>query len=378
MLQAGYQVVDFSMQHAENKPSPWESFFVHNVDYHQNHGLTGKLKAGIDFIYNAEACSKLNTLLLAQRPDIVHFHNIYHQLTPALIGVAKRFGGKTVLTAHDYKIVCPSYTMLRDGHVCDDCLTGSVSNAFRHRCQQGDTFKSLLLSLEAYWQKFAQNYAMLDCIIAPSEFMRQTLLRKLPRSRIETIVNGIDASATIPGDTAGDYFLYIGRLSREKGVATLALAQQKMRQMMPLKIVGDGPLGNDLRARFSGPEFLGYMRHGEALNALIRGARAVIVPSEYYENCSMSVLEAMAFGRPVVGGNIGGIPEQIRDGIDGYLVEPGDADALARIMDGLAANPQQAREMGINARQRLEEKYDLARHMQVLQELYQQLVGEAK
>ncbi|HCE9041093.1 TPA: glycosyltransferase family 4 protein, partial [Klebsiella michiganensis] len=97
-----------------------------------------------------------------------------------------------------------------------------------------------------------------------------------------------------------------------------------------------------------------------------------------YENCSMSVLEAMAFGRPVVGGNIGGIPEQIRDGIDGYLVEPGDADALARIMDSLAANPQQAREMGINARQRLEEKYDLARHMQVLQELYQQLVGEEK
>ena len=96
-----------------------------------------------------------------------------------------------------------------------------------------------------------------------------------------------------------------------------------MQQSMPLKIVGDGPLGSDLRARFSGPEFLGYMRHGDALNALIRGARAVIVPSEYYENCSMSVLEAMAFGRPVVGGNIGGIPEQIRDGIDGYLVEPG-------------------------------------------------------
>lgn len=149
-----------------------------------------------------------------------------------------------------------------------------------------------------------------------------------------------------------------------------------MQQSMPLKIVGDGPLGSDLRARFSGPEFLGYMRHGDALNALIRGARAVIVPSEYYENCSMSVLEAMAFGRPVVGGNIGGIPEQIRDGIDGYLVEPGDADALARIMDSLAANPQRAREMGINARQRLEEKYDLARHMQVLQELYQQLVGK--
>lgn len=378
MLQAGYQVVDFSMLHAENKPSPWEEFFVHNVDYHDSHGLMSKIKAGVDFIYNAEACAKLNTLLLRERPDIVHFHNIYHQLTPAVIGVAKRFGCKTVLTAHDYKIVCPSYTMLRDGHVCEECLTGSVINAFRHRCQQGDTFKSLLLSLEAYWQKFAKNYAMLDCIIAPSEFMRQTLLRKLPDARIEVIVNGIDANSTVPGETAGDYFLYIGRLSREKGVPTLAQAQQKMQEAMPLKIVGDGPLGADLRARFNGPQFLGYMKHGEELNNLIRGARAVAVPSEYYENCSMSVLEAMAFGRPVIGGNIGGIPEQIRDGVDGYLVEPGNSDALAQLMDKLAADPELARNMGINARQRLEEKYDLARHMQVLQALYEQLVGEKK
>ncbi|HBU4073809.1 TPA: glycosyltransferase family 4 protein, partial [Klebsiella pneumoniae] len=114
------------------------------------------------------------------------------------------------------------------------------------------------------------------------------------------------ANSTVPGETAGDYFLYIGRLSREKGVPTLAQAQQKMQETMPLKIVGDGPLGADLRARFSGPQFLGYMKHGEELNNLIRGARAVVVPSEYYENCSMSVLEAMAFGRPVIGGNIGG------------------------------------------------------------------------
>jgi glycosyltransferase involved in cell wall biosynthesis len=244
--------------------------------------------------------------------------------------------------------------MLRDGHVCEECLTGSVINAFRHRCQQGDTFKSLLLSLEAYWQKFAKNYAMLDCIIAPSEFMRQTLLRKLPDARIEVIVNGIDASSTVPGETAGDYFLYIGRLSREKGVPTLAQAQQKMQETMPLKIVGDGPWAKTCAPALVG-QFLGYMKHGEALNNLIRGARAVIVPSEYYENCSMSVLEAMAFGRPVIGGNIGGIPEQIRDGVDGYLVEPGNSDALAQLMDKLAADPQQARRMGINARQRLEE-----------------------
>ncbi|MGL4724406.1 MAG: glycosyltransferase family 4 protein [Scandinavium sp.] len=375
MAQAGHQIIDFSMQHPENAPSEWSEFFVHNVDYHGSHSLWDKVQAGKDFIYNSRAVEKFNALLLAEKPDVVHFHNIYHQLTPALIGVAKRFGCKTVLTAHDYKIVCPSYTMLREGKVCELCLTGSVFNAYKHRCQEGERGKSLLLSLEAFWQKIARNYQMLDVIVAPSEFMRQTLLRKLPESRIEVIVNGIDTAST-PGDTPGDYFLYIGRLSREKGVATLAEAHQKMQESLPLKIAGDGLLFDDLRARYPKPEFLGYQQQGEGLNALIRNARAVIVPSEYYENCSMSVLEAMAFGRPVVGGNIGGIPEQIRDGQDGRLFTPGDAGALATILDQLVRDPEQAREMGQSARLRLEQKYSLSQHMQALQALYLQLNGQ--
>jgi len=373
MTQAGYQIIDFSMQHDENMPSEWSDFFVHNVDYHGSHSVWDKLQASKDFIYNSRACEKFNTLLLQEKPDIVHFHNIYHQLTPALIGIAKRFGCKTVLTAHDYKIVCPSYTMLRDGKVCDACLTGSVFNAYRHRCQQGERGKSLLLSLEGLWQKIAKNYAMLDVIVAPSEFMRQTLRRKLPKSRIDVIVNGIDTEATAPGADAGDYLLYIGRLSREKGVATLAEAHQKMQESMPLKIAGQGPLYDELRAHYAKPEFLGYQQQGEALNTLIRHARAVIVPSEYYENCSMSVLEAMAFGRPVVGSDIGGIPEQIRDGLDGRLFTPGDIDALTHILDELVRHPQQAREMGSSARQRLINKYSLSHHMQALQALYLQL-----
>lgn len=374
MMQAGHEIIDFSMEHPENLPSAWSEFFVHHVDYHHNHSLWNKLQAGKDFIHNARACEKFNALLLREQPDIVHFHNIYHQLTPALIGIAKRFGCKTVLTAHDYKIVCPSYTMLHDGKVCDACLTGSVFNAYKNRCQQGERGKSLLLSLEALWQKWAKDYTWLDAIIAPSEFMRQTLLRKLPNARIDVIVNGIDTRLTAPDESVGEYFLYIGRLSREKGVATLAEAHQKMNNPLPLKIAGNGLLNDDLRARYSKPEFLGYMQQGEALNALIRNARAVIVPSEYYENCSMSVLESMAFGRPVVGGNIGGIPEQIRDGIDGRLFTPGDADALADILDELVSNPQQAREMGINARRRLEDKYALSHHMHQLQALYQNLI----
>ncbi|TBL76925.1 glycosyltransferase family 1 protein [Obesumbacterium proteus] len=372
---AGVTVVDFSMQHEKNAPSDYAKWFVSNVDYHGNSGIVGKIKTAINFIHNAEACRKFNDLLLLEKPDIVHFHNIYHQLTPSIIAIAQRFGCKTVLTAHDYKIVCPSYTMLRDGHVCEACLEGSVFNAFRYRCQEGSAGKSLLLSLEAMWQDLARNYHKLDAIISPSAFLREKVIRKITDVPVEVIVNGIDDTQPM-GDIRDDgYFLFIGRLSREKGVATLAQAHRLMQHPLPLKIAGDGPLLQDLRARFPEAEFLGYQQQGEGLNNLIRHARAVIVPSEYYENCSMSVLEAMSFAKPVVGGNIGGIPEQIRDRQEGRLFEPGNAEQLAGILDELAQNPDDARALGERARQRLENKYSLRVHMDALIALYHKLLS---
>lgn len=375
LKKAGVQVIDFSMQHEKNFPSEYADFFVKNVDYHTDSNLLGGIKTAVNFIHNAEACRKMQVLLQKERPDIVHFHNIYHQLTPALIKVARNFGCKTVLTAHDYKIVCPSYSMLRDGKVCDACITGTVFNAFRYRCQEGSAARSLLLSLEATWQYIAQNYQALDVIVSPSAFLRGILLRVLPHSRIDVIVNGVDDSR--PVEMTGDegYMLYFGRLSREKGVATLLAAHQKMRNPAPLKIVGHGPLHDELIAKYPDVDFLGYVQQGEALDQLIKHARAVILPSECYENCSMAVLEAMSLGKPVIGSRIGGIPEQIRDGIEGILFTPGNTQALAEAMDTLVEDPEKARVMGINGRQRLSEKYALSGHMETLQALYKELLG---
>ncbi|UPT57433.1 glycosyltransferase family 4 protein [Dickeya zeae] len=373
---AGVEVMTFSMQHENNFPSDYAAYFVDNVDYHQRSGVVGAIKTAVNFIHNSQACKNLRALLHQEKPDIVHFHNIYHQLTPSLISVARECGCKTVLTAHDYKMICPSYTMLRDGNVCDACVTGSVFNAFKYRCQQGSASKSLLLSLEAGWQAIARHYQQLDAIISPSEFLRGQLLRKLPHLRIDVIVNGINDDLPLEADEDDGYLLFIGRLSREKGVATLARAHQQMKNNMPLKIVGNGPLYDELVAQFPDVEFLGYKQQGEELNRLIKRARAVVVPSEYYENCSMSVLESMAFAKPVVGGRIGGIPEQIRDKVDGILFEPGNVQALAEILDYLALNPQQAKEMGRNARQRLSEKYSLNKHTAALLALYQEIISK--
>ncbi|EBL5610413.1 glycosyltransferase family 4 protein, partial [Salmonella enterica subsp. enterica serovar Typhimurium] len=291
------------------------------------------------------------------------------------IKVARNFGSKTVLTAHDYKIVCPSYSMLRDGKVCDSCITGTVFNAFRYRCQEGSASKSLLLSLEATWQYIAQNYQALDVIISPSVFLRGILLRTLPNSRIDVIVNGVDDSRPLAEVSDEGYMLYFGRLSREKGVATLLEAHKKMQNSAPLKVVGHGPLHDELAAKYPDVEFLGYVQQGEALDKLIKHARAVILPSECYENCSMAILEAMSLGKPVIGSRIGGIPEQIRDGIEGILFEPGNAQELANAMDALADSQEKARNMGLHGRARLSEKYALSKHMDTLQALYKELLS---
>jgi len=374
LKEAGVEVIDFSMQHEKNFPSDYADYFVSNVDYHKEGGLLAGVKTAISFIHNREACKKMQALLEQTRPEIVHFHNIYHQLTPALIKVARHFGCRTVLTAHDYKIMCPSYSMLRDGKVCDACVTGSVFNAFRYRCQEGSAAKSLLLSLEATWQYIAQNYQALDVIVSPSEFLRNELKRSLPDSRIDVIVNGIDDSHTPEAGADQGYLLYVGRLSPEKGVPTLTRAHQLMRNKMPLKIVGHGPLYDEMVVDYPNAEFLGYVQQGPALDALIQNARAVVLPSECYENCSMAVLEAMSFARAVVGARIGGIPEQIRHGVEGLLFEPGNAQDLADALDVMAENPAQAHEMGLKGRVRLCQKYSLRKHMETLQSLYRELL----
>ncbi|CAK1924881.1 glycosyltransferase family 4 protein [Vibrio crassostreae] len=375
LMDRGFSVIDFSMAHNDNLVSDYSASFVNNVDYHANATLLSALKTAMRFVHNIEACEKLSELIATEQPDIVHFHNIYHQLTPSIIKVAKQAGCKTVLTAHDTKIACPSYTMYRDGHTCEACLQGSVFNALRYRCQQGSWFKSGLLVVEALYQSLAQNYQSLDVIVSPSQFLANIIRRKLPNNRIEVIVNGINENVDQQDVADHRYFLYLGRLSQEKGVATMVAAYELSNQSIPLKIAGTGPLADSLSGKQSKVEWLGF-KTGPDLHLLIKQASAVIVPSECYENCSMSVLEAMSYGKPIIGANIGGIPEQVRDGKEGRLFEAGNAHDLANVMDEFAIRPELTKYYGEQARQRLESRYSLRAHHQQLVDLYQNLLGE--
>ena len=159
--------------------------------------------------------------------------------------------------------------------------------------------------------------------------------KRIPRNKIRVLNNGIDLDQFQSNFDDGGYALYFGRLSKEKGVKTLLKAHAGMDKKYPLKIVGTGSLGDVLKREFTDAEFWGYKSGGE-LNEIIRNAAFVVVPSECYENCSMVVLEAMAFGKPIIGSRIGGIPEQVEDGKTGLLFEMGNVEQLARKMKILA------------------------------------------
>jgi glycosyltransferase involved in cell wall biosynthesis len=368
LLSRGHAVADFSMRDPRNLPSPTAGFFVSARDYGSGGGLRDKLRSAAAFVHSGEAVANLSRLVDQERPALAHMHNIYHQLTPSIIRLLRRRGVKTVLTLHDFKLVCPSYLMLRQGAICERCLDGGVRHAFASGCQDS-RLKGLLLTAEAYFHSWMKSYEAVDRFIAPSRFVADMVGRRVPRERITVLPNGIDLDEYRPEWRDEGYALYFGRLSREKGVVTLLAAHAGLDRPMPLKIVGTGPLAQELKARHPRAEFLGY-KSGAELRGLVAGASFVVVPSEWYENCSMVVLEAMALGKPVLGSRIGGIPEQVEDGITGLLCAMGSQEELARKMAELWGDPERRAAMGRAARQRAEAVFSLRAHCQGLLEIY--------
>jgi glycosyltransferase involved in cell wall biosynthesis len=373
---SGIEVVDFSMKDDRNVHSEFAHYFVENQSYataQQERGV-GRLKAAVKIVHSREAVRKITTLLEKVRPDILHCHNVYHQLTPSIIGAAKRVGVRVVLTLHDYKTVCPTYLRLREGKPCSECLTHGPIRVITTRCADGSLAKSALLYAEAAVQNVLGNYQRVDAVIAPSEFMRSSVspLRFRP-DRVHVIYNGVDTSVVAASTQDDNYALYVGRLVPEKGIETLLQAHSRVSDQVELRVVGAGPLESEIRARFPAAKFLGFLS-GPDLEAQLRNASVIVVPSIWYENCPMSILEAMAVGKSVIGANIGGIPELISDGVTGFLFEPGNEDDLRNRLMRLMTQPTLRAEFGRAARIRAEKQFSLRSHNEALLQLYSNLI----
>ena len=371
LVNKGYHVIDFSMQDERNFDSVYAGLFVDNINYESTEGFSRKLKTALSFIHSAEAVRKLEKLLKQERPDVAHLHNIYHQLTPSIITVLKRHGIKVALTLHDYKLLCPSYLALNHGHICTACNGKAFWKSVTHHCQDS-RMQELLLAGEGLWHLWRRSYEAVDVFIAPSQFLADLTSRRIPQEKIHILRNGINLDEYSSPYADRGYILYFGRLSKEKGIRTLMEAHSKLNSAIPLQVVGSGPLAESLQSAYPDVQFIGY-KTGTELHDLIREAALVVVPSECYENCSMSVLEAMASGKAVIGSNLGGLPEQIEDGVSGFLFEPGNAHDLAEKMARLMQDKILRQDMGMAGRKIIEEKFSLHEHGDKLICIYKQL-----
>lgn len=373
MRQHQVDVVEFSMADPRNRPSMYASYFVSPKDYRSN-SRARRLRSALSFIHSREAVDKISNLIRDQKPDLLHCHNIYHQLTPSIINAASRAGIPIVLTLHDYKVICPVYTRLSNGEVCTKCSDGRYETLLTQRCANGSVAQSGLLWAEARFHAAAGSYRRVDKFIAPSRFMRDAVVPLLGESRVVYIPNGVDTTRIAPSREDKGFALYLGRLSPEKGVETLLRAHAADNAAWRLVVAGSGPLQGKLQSEFPSVEFTGHLT-GEDLETKLREASVIVVPSEWHENNPLSVLEAMAHGKPIVASDIGGLPELVRHGRTGLLFEPGNAQQLSSYVRILLGDPDLRRKLGNEARKIAETEYSLERHGAALLSLYESLTA---
>lgn len=373
----GWETAVFTMHHPLNEPSPLSEYFADELEFGNAYSKWQKLKMAGKVIYSWEAKAKLEKLLKNFEPDIVHTHCIYHHLSPSVLSLLRSRGIPSVMTAHDLKLACPAYKMLNKNGVCEKCKNGNLLHLIKNRCIHNSLGASSLVAVESAIHKIFKLYKKnLDRVIAPSKFFKDKLIEwGWSSEQIVYIPNFIDINSYIPKYEAGDYFLYFGRLAPEKGVDTLIKAA--IDSDVKLLIAGTGPYESELRKLVpedsSQIEFLGFCS-GDKLWDLIRNARAIVLPSQWYENAPISVLEAYASGKPVIGARIGGIPEMLEEDKTGYLFESGNRVELSGKLEKVKNLPDDTiSNMGKAAREYVSMTFTAQRYMDDMLALYRSL-----
>jgi glycosyltransferase involved in cell wall biosynthesis len=373
---AGWSVVPFAMNHRLNVGGSERSEFVTELEYGRDgEGLTASVRKGLKAVYSFEARRKLGRLIDRSTPDVCHAHNVYHHLSPSILSLVHRRGIPLVMTLHDLKLACPAYSMLSHDGVCERCRDGRLYQVVKHRCMKGSLALSALVMLESYLHRMLGSYLRnVDRFLVPSRFYISKLVEwGYPAERFEYVPNFVAADSFEARYAPGTRFVYFGRLSREKGIATLIRAAAAAK--VGVDVIGTGPAEPELRAVAVGHDvrFLGFMT-GAKLNAAVASARAVVVPSEWYENAPLSVLEGAALGKPLIVARIGGLPELVVDDASGWSFESRSVEELAARLRRVAELPDdEVAAVGMAARRRIEDEFSPQRYLERIRSVYGRL-----
>ncbi len=360
----GHDVIHFAIQDPRNRTSPQAKYFPSPLDY-RGLGPLGALRKAPRIlggtVYSFESRDKLRDLVRDLRPDVAHLHLIDHHLSPSVVHALRDACVPMVFTAHDYKLICPNYQMYvaARGEICGRCVPGQYHRCVTRKCMKDSYAASALAAGAMYLHKALRIYEdNLSAIVYATDFVRAKLIEGgMPAEKLAHVPMYIPIGKFSPRTTPGDYIAYAGRLSPEKGLRTLLRAMKTLPDVR-LVLLGDGPDRAALEAMtrelaLTNVEFTGFLE-GDAYVKRLAGARALVLPSEWYETCGLVIWEAQALSRPAIGARIGGIPESIDDDENGLLFTPGDADDLAAKIRRLMDSPAEALAMGARGRARVE------------------------
>ncbi|MFA7365433.1 MAG: glycosyltransferase, partial [Patescibacteria group bacterium] len=355
----GHQVAIFSMHHPKNNPSPWDRYFVSRISFNEAK-LRDRIIAPFRIIYSLEAKRKFKKIIKDFKPDIIHIHNVYHQISPSILDVAKKYKIPVVMHLHDYKLICPNYQLFVDNKICYRCKGGGYYNCIKHKCFKKSLLQSILATVEMWFHHKVLNIYKknISQFIAPSDFMRKTVVDfGIDSEKVSLVYNFSEELEVDNNAEVENYGLYFGRISDEKGIDVLLRAFSLYKGEMKLKIVGSGPseekmkamsikLGLGNKVEFLGPKF------GKDLVSIIQKAKAIFIPSIWNENMPLTLLESLYLSKVVIASRTGGLPELIDDKISGFLFENGNPDQLAELIANLSN--YNLEDIGNKAKERVE------------------------
>jgi glycosyltransferase involved in cell wall biosynthesis len=328
-----------------------------------------------DMIHSEKSKREMLDLMSDERPDLVHVHNTFMMVSPSVFEACREAGIPVVQTLHNYRLLCPGWSLCREGKVCEECIESGLWRGVWHGCYRDSRLMTAAVALMLQVHRMRGTWSHdVGGYVALTNFARDKFIEGgLPASRIGVKPNFLESD---PGkrSSSGGFALFVGRLSAEKGVEVVLEAWQKLKVTIPLVIMGDGPLREPLESEaaarnLSKITFAGWRSRGEILSAM-KSASLLITPSLWYEGFPMTVVEAFACGIPVICSRLGGLREIVEDGSTGLHFNPGDAEDLAGKLDLLWTQPSQLAAMGRAAREEYKRNYTAERNYELMMQIY--------
>ena len=384
----GHEVIPFSIHSNKNIETEYSKYFVEPIGgrdatYFDEVKKTPKSiwQMLTRSIYSREVEKAIKKEINDVKPDLVYIIHFVNKLSPSVITGAKKMGIPVVLRLSDYFLLCPRFDFVYDKKLCEECLTKGYMTCIKKRCVKGSLFASTIRVFSMKVHKAIKIYKYVDAFITPSEFLKKKLIQNgFDASKITCIPTFTSSKTEIGKPQVGNYGLYFGRITEEKGVDTVVKAYEMMPERL-LKIMGDDTTDEAVRLKgyieeknIENIEFIGF-KAGEELENVIKGARFTLIPSIWYDNLPNTALESFQYSKPVIASNIGSLPELVEDGINGYLFEPGNVYALINAVEKMDNNEVVIR-MGAESKARLEDKFAPQSHYNRLTRIFNELTNK--